>query len=107
MDIPRKADINYSLKNIPIPSRDAYLNKLILQVEKVLQRIRWKVFFFLNPQDKAPPDRHGFKTPHNAKQSPELVSFESDVTHLIANIEYRENKTRSGFQKTLKRDTSY
>ena len=73
----------------------------------MLQRIRWKVFFFLNPQDKAPPDRHGFKTPHNAKQSPELVSFESDVTHLIANIEYRENKTRSGFPKTLKRDTSY
>ena len=107
MDVPKKADINYSLKNIPYPSRDAYLKKLIVQVEKVLQCIRWKVHFFLNPLDKDPPNRHGFRTPHNAKQSQELISFEADVTHLIANIEYRENKAKPGFQKLLKKDVKY
>ena len=106
-DLPKKSKLNYSLKNIPIPNRDMYLKKLIFQTEKVLQRIRWKTFFFLNPKDrpKEQPNRHGFKTPKNAPQSRELVNFESDVTHLIANIEYRE--TSSNFQKKLNKDVSY
>ena len=103
MDTPVKADFNYSLKNIPLPKKDTYLKKLIQQVENVLQRIRWKTWFFLNPPDKPPPDRHGFKTPHNAPISRELVNFEADVTHLIANIEFRQ-PSNSKFQNKLKKD---
>ena len=107
MDFPKKANIKYSLKNIPIPHQDTYLKRLIDQVEKVLQRIRWKTFFFLNPQnkDKPQPERYGFKTPHNAPQSRELVNFEADVTHLIANLEFRD--TKCSFQKQLKKDVNY
>ena len=105
MDIPRKAEINYSLKNIPVPSQNTYMKKLIVQVEKVLQRIRWKTFFFLNPSDKPQQEKYGFKTPHNAPQCRELINFESDVTHLVANVEFRESKC--SFQRKLKKDVNY
>ena len=105
MELPRKADLNYSLKNIPIPSKNTYMKKLIVQVEKVLQRIRWRTHFFFNPSDRPPQERYGFKTPHNAPQCRELINFETDVTHLVANVEYKENKCR--FQSKLKKDVEY
>ena len=105
MDIPKKVNFDYSLKNIPIQNRDTYMKQLIQQVEKVIQRIRWKTYFFLNPPKKTPPERFGFNTPHNAPQCRELTNFESDVTHLIANLEFKE--THSPFQNKLKKDIKY
>ena len=43
----RKFRLEYSLKNIPIPSRDNYLRNLIEKMESVLKRMRWKAHFFL------------------------------------------------------------
>ena len=43
----RQFRLEYSLKNIPIPSRDNYLRNLIEKVESVLKRMRWKAHFFL------------------------------------------------------------
>ncbi len=43
----RQFRFDYSLKNIPIPSQDAYLRNLIEKVENVLKRMRWKAHFFL------------------------------------------------------------
>ena len=37
---------NYSMTNIPIPPKNAYLRKLIEKVENVIKRMRWKAFFF-------------------------------------------------------------
>ncbi len=42
----RQFQFDYSLKNIPIPSQDAYLRNLIEKVENVLKRMRWKANFF-------------------------------------------------------------
>lgn len=103
MDLPTKANFNYSLKNIPIPNQDAYMRQLIFSVEKVLQRIRWKAHFFFNPNDRPKLERFGFASPLNALQYPELINFESDVTHLIANLEFKEVKSQ--FQKKLLKDT--
>ena len=92
MDLPKKAVFDYSLKNIPVPNRDTYMKQLIYQVEKVIQRIRWKAHFFFNPPKQPKPERYGFATPLNALQCPDLINFENDVTHLIANLEFKEVK---------------
>ena len=36
----------YSMKNIPLPLKNAYLKRLIEKVESVLKRMRWKAFSF-------------------------------------------------------------
>ena len=36
----------YSLKNIPLPSKDAFIKRLTEKVENVIKRMRWKAFFF-------------------------------------------------------------
>ncbi len=94
MDI-KQASINYSLKNIPVPHRDVYLRSLINKTEHFIQRVRWKVFHFLNPKKKIKNVKNtfGFKTPLNAPQSKELVNFENDLTHLISNLVYTDIKT--------------
>ena len=42
-----KLDINYSLKNIPIPPNESYLIKLVEKTESVVKRMRWRAHFFL------------------------------------------------------------
>ena len=37
-----KFEIEYSVKNIPIPSERQYKIHLISKVEKVIKRMRWK-----------------------------------------------------------------
>ena len=39
-------NFTYSLKNIPLPSKDAYKKKLIEKTESVVKRMRWKALFF-------------------------------------------------------------
>ena len=42
-------NISYSTKNIPLPSRSDYVQRLIEKTKQFLRRIRWKAHFFLNP----------------------------------------------------------
>ena len=98
-----KADFDYSMMNIPIPSRKQYLRSLIIKIEDFIQRLRWKTTFFLKKQkDDLRKDTFGFKTVRNAPQYDELLSFEQDLTYLAANLEFKETKTK--FQKRLAND---
>ena len=36
----------YSLKNIPLPSKDSYKYKLIEKTKQLLNWMRWKAFFY-------------------------------------------------------------
>ena len=55
-----------SLKNIPIPSRNAYQLLVIYKIESVIKRIRWKVHFFLiniyDTNDNMNKETYGFKS---------------------------------------------
>ena len=42
-----KLDIDYSLKNIPIPPNESYLIKLLEKTESVVKRMRCRAHFFL------------------------------------------------------------
>ena len=43
-----KLNLDYSLKNIPIPGKIPYMKKLLEKVENFIRRIRWNAFFFEN-----------------------------------------------------------
>ena len=99
----RQFRFDYSLKNIPIPSRDNYLRNLIEKVESVLKRMRWKAHFFLKGE-KSQETTNYFGLP-SSKTPPtilELKAFEEDVLKIIENIKFRD--TKNNFQETLASD---
>ena len=63
-----KIYFNYSLKNIPLPSRTSYKLQLIDKIESVIKPMRWKKHFSLNNNEKnkeeAKRETIGFKLIH-------------------------------------------
>ena len=55
-------DINYSKKNIPLPSEKQYKLQLIIKVKNVIKRMRWKAMQFLVKLDENRTEIYGFKT---------------------------------------------
>ena len=45
-----KSAIKYSLKNVPIPSKESYQLNLIDKIESLVKRMRWRAFYYLNQQ---------------------------------------------------------
>ena len=74
---------DYSLKNIPTPSKTSYHLKLVEQIESVMKRIRWKAYFFLygdkltNERDENRKNKFGFKSRNYPSQCPELKKVRS------------------------------
>ena len=105
----KQTRFNYSMKNIPVPTKNSYLKKLIEKTESVIKRMRWKAFFFDQNKDK---DSHcddknennnfGFKSRKCPPQNEDLNNFESDVYDMIKNIQFR-NK-RDEFKDQLQQD---
>ena len=99
-----KKNLQYSLKNIPAPSKEQYLKCLIDKVTSLLVRMRWKVRFSEKKQ-KGPyvPDESScFKSEISPQQNEHLSAFESAMYELIRNITFR--KQLNSFQKQLKKD---
>ena len=44
-------DMNYSSKNIPLPSKREYLKHLLEMTENYITRLRWKAFFLRKESD--------------------------------------------------------
>ena len=101
-----KVNFGYSLKNIPIPSNQAYLKTMIDKLENFINRLRWKVFFFLNKnqENDSQNENFGFKTDKTAPASDELRQFENDLYELIRNIEFKSNLRHNKFLQKLKKD---
>ena len=95
------------MKDIPIPPVAQYKKLLLHQTESFLQRLRWKVHFFLNPETPSQPPRpkketYGFKTTRTAPQTSELTFFEQDLAELVSSgIHFRN--FRSKHQRDLSR----
>ena len=58
--------------------------------------------FFENPCDLPYKETYSFKTTRNAPRPKSLANFENDFTHLLANLEYTDERTP--FQRRLARD---
>ena len=91
------------MKNIPVPSNTEYIKRLIEKVENFTKRLRWRVFFFLNPQSKTDhKETYGFKSPKSPPFIPQLKHFEDDLLKLIEEVRFR--KISSPLQNELKKD---
>ena len=97
------SNFDYSTKNIPIPDRKQYLKCMINKTEKFIRNMRWKAFFYLNPDSKQnDKETFGFKSTKPAPLIPELKEFEDGLLNIIQNINFRQ--TNDVFQKKLKED---
>ena len=110
-----RINLNYSLKNIPIPTKSSYQLKLIEKIESVIKRMRWKTFFFLrdnndinktnsNDINESGKETFGFKSKQHPAQINELQSFEKDLLDIIKSIQFRNVK--DDFQTKMKNDIS-
>ena len=95
-------DFGYSIKNIPLPSRNNYIYKLIEKTELLLKRMRWKAFFFDSPDT----NNESFKTIYKSKKCPpqmhDLKMFENDMIKMIENIKFKA--TSNEFLDLLQKD---
>ena len=80
-----KLDIDYSLKNIPIPSNESYLIKLIEKIESVVKRMRWRAHFFLQEKHESDIRREdfGFKSKITPPQCEHMEAFEKELLNII------------------------
>ena len=91
-----RVNFNYSMKNIPIPSKNAYLKKLIFKLESFIKRIWWKAYFLDKPNkidDAATVNNFAFKSVLTAPKKEYLKAFEEDLYDLVSNIEFKRANT--------------
>lgn len=98
-----RTTFNYSTKNIPLSRQRAYKRKLIEKTAHFMKRVRWRAFFYLNPEKKpALKETYGFKTRKTPTTANELKTFEDGMLQIIQNIEFHRNVNH--FQRQMKRD---
>ena len=88
-----KVNFNYSMKNIPIPSKNAYLKVLIFKLESFIKRRRWKAYFFEKPNeidDATTVNNFGFKSILTPPKNEHLNAFEEDIYKLVRNSEFKK-----------------
>ena len=101
-----KFNISYSTKNIPLPSHNDYLQRLIEKTEQFLRRMRWKTHFFLNPDTtSSTKETYGFKSTKNPSPIEELKDFEDDMLKIIQSVKFKQ--VNNPFLNRLKKDTDH
>ena len=85
-----KSEIKYSLKNIPIPSRESNQLNLIDKIESLVKRMRWRVFYYLNQQkcDNNINETFGFKSRKRPPPSSDLIPFEKDLSDMVTSLKF-------------------
>ena len=96
-----KVQFNYSMKNIPIPSRDEYVLQLTHSVEKFVRNLRWRVKCSQKPPTEQ-TEKYGFPSPKHPGSVQDLKLLEQRLMALVRDIEFR-NFTDE-FQEKLKHD---
>ena len=90
LSVMEKFSVNYSTKNIPLPSQNDYRQRLIEKTEQFLRRMRWKAYFFLNPGTISnTKDTYGFKSTKNPPPVEELKEFENDMLKMIQSTKFK------------------
>ena len=102
-----KLELDYSMKNIPICTKNEYEAQLINKTKEFLRRMRIKAYFFENGKDEdeeetEKKETYGFKSWFNPQPSKYLVEFEKDMMDLINNIKFRTFTNH--FQTIMRKD---
>ena len=99
-----RVNFSYSLKNIPIPSKNEYLKNMIFKLESFIKALRWKVIFYekLEIPSEAIVNNFGFKSVRTPPKNEHLNAFETDLYDMVRNIEFK--RVNSEFQSNLSKD---
>ena len=99
-----KVKFNYSLKNIPINNKAEYTVLMYQKVYQLIERMRWKAFFFNQDQKRrsTEPSKRIFPTRRSAPQDKRLVEFENALYKIINNIKFKNYNSK--FQTEMKND---
>ena len=90
------------MKNVSLPSQKEYLISLISSVETFVKNLRWRCFFFLNPQAEPSKENYEFKSLRQAPKIKELQKLEDALYEMVKHVEFR--KFSNEFQRKLKED---
>jgi len=99
-----KFTINYSTKNILIPSKKLYLKTLTDKVENVIKHMRGEAFIYDrgDTDDKNENTNAGiFKSRQCHPQHQDLMKFEHDLLDMIKHISFKP--TKNEFQTRLQK----
>ena len=94
--------MDYSGKNIPIPSKQYYKIHLLSKTEKFIKRIRWKALEILGKLESTRIEIYGFKSENCPPIVEEVANFKHDLIMMIKNIQLTNIK--NDFQTKLKND---
>ena len=97
-----RVNINYSLKNIGIPSQIQYKKVLVEKTVNFIDRLRKKVHFIKNPTQNNNKETFGFKSNWRPKTDPDIKRFEDDLWEVIENVQF--NRKTTNIQQTIKND---
>ena len=98
-----KINFNYSLKNIPVPSKSSYKLKPIDKIETMIKCMRWKSQFFINGDStETKKQTYGFKSKQYPSQIKELDMFEKDLFELAKTVKFINKNDK--FQNEMKDD---
>ena len=96
---------DYSVKNIPIPSKHQYKIQLILKSEKTMKRMRWKCLECLGKLTSNNVKSYGFKSVKCSPSIQEMTDFENDLQQIIKSVKFRQ--ISNSFQGKLKKDIEH
>ena len=94
--------MNYSKKNIPLPSEEEYKVQFFSKVESYIKRMRWKALQFLGKLKIQQKESYGFRSRKYPPAVEELSEFEEDLRLMIKNMKFR--KVNNEFQTKLLKD---
>ena len=98
-----KINFNYSLKNIPTPTKTSYQLMLMEKIESVIKRMRWKAHFHLKKDtSNIAYTNCGSKRRNYPPQCKKLQNFEKDLLDTIELIKFQIVK--DSFQGKLNED---
>ena len=102
-----RVNFGYSLKNIPIPTKNQYMKLLIEKTDSFVKRIRWEIYHYDKARQGETSENSlqanfGFKSERTPPQHNALKAFEADLYDLINNLSF--TNYRSPFQQKLIND---
>ena len=105
MEKVKRINLDYSMKNIPVPSQTAYKKTLIAKLESFVKRMRWRAYHFINgkcEEDRDDREKYGFNSTKSPPQVQELKHFEEDLIKLVDGFKFR--RLTDPFQDKLRED---
>ena len=88
-------NLGHSVKDIPVLNKKLYMKMMINSAERFIQNLRWKVIFFLNPNDKPKKENYEFKSTKTPPSDPDLKPFEDEIFGMIKNINPFQEKLKA------------